>query len=97
VIAAPVVWLVHRSHTLAQTTRAEVRVALTVHSVILLSPLGWPYHLPWLALPLKVCWLERQRLPHGAWWAPAYVAILAVAAWPTKIKAIPSPTNPPHL
>jgi hypothetical protein len=90
----PVLWLLHRTRTLAQPKQADMLVTLALPTVILASPLGWLYYLPWLILPLTVCWLERQRLPHGAWWAPVFAAVLAVASLPTEIEAIPTPMNP---
>jgi hypothetical protein len=94
VVGGPVLWLIHKGRGQAQRQQADMLVTLMVPTVILVSPLGWLYYLPWLLLPLTVCWLERRRLPHGVWWALAFVAVLAVACMPTDIKAIPTPLNP---
>jgi hypothetical protein len=87
-------WLLHRSRHLPAPKQADLTVMLLMPTVILVSPLGWLYYLPWLMLSGIVAWHMHYDLIQGRAWILALLAPLAATLLPIGMKAVPTPRNP---
>jgi Glycosyltransferase family 87 len=87
-------WLLHRGRRLPTPHQADLAAMLGMPTVILVSPLGWLYYLPWLMLPGFVAWHMRACLAQGRAWNLALLVPLVATLQPIGMKPVPTPRNP---
>ncbi|MDO9236258.1 MAG: glycosyltransferase family 87 protein [Aquabacterium sp.] len=73
---------------------ADILFMLCIPASVLISPLGWLYYLPWLALSGAVAWQFSANLSNGRAMRLALFASLLATIIPIEMKSIPTMKNP---
>lgn len=77
-ILGALVWLAEPRRQVLSERRLDLAFALAVLAMLLVSPLGWMYYFPSLAIPVLVLWREGCRWPAVAAWVLSSVPHLLV-------------------
>ncbi len=78
----------------SQAQRAEVMFILGPAACLLMSPLGWVYYFPMLALSWHLSWKSTLALPRGSQFRVGLLCVFAMQCMPIGILPSPSPLNP---
>lgn len=78
--------LLHRTKNLGRGARVDALFALVVPAMLLLSPLGWLYYFPLLAISCVVIWRLSRELTFGRYLRYAILAVAAITAIPRVLE-----------
>lgn len=88
-----VAWRLHRTNHSTQQD-ADVLMALGLPTALLVSPLGWAYYFPMLALSWAILWQRTAALPETRSWRMGLLLPLALSMATIVMRSSPRPETP---
>jgi len=88
-------WSIHRSMRTSTSVHSEdTTMALGLPTALLVSPLGWAYYFPVLALSWAILWRHTAYLPNTRAWRIGLLIPIALSMAPIVNRPSPRPDNP---